>query len=80
VAPTWARSQAAALDADAPGTHRPIGGGLAGLDSLLAQIQPPRVAAPPTLAWPWARDRALLQIAGGARNARLDRARSLHAQ
>jgi acyl-CoA dehydrogenase len=74
-----ALAQAAAGAPSDPGTHRLLGGALAALADLVQRIEPLWADAPPGVAEMWARDRALMRIASGARGARLDRARAAHA-
>ena len=64
------------LDPRAPATHRLLGGALAALDGALARAEPLWSEVDPALRAGWQRDRGLLQVAAGARTARLNRARS----
>jgi acyl-CoA dehydrogenase len=72
--------QVAAFDPSQPGTHRLLGGALANFDVLLERVEPLWSTAAPGVEQMWQRDRALMRIASGAREARLDSARRQHAE
>lgn len=57
------------------GTHRALGGVLAGMDRWLESIEPLWAKVEPETAARWQRDRGLLGVAGRARAARLQAAR-----
>lgn len=64
------------LDPRATITHRLLAGALAVLAQVLARAEPVWAAVDPVMRARWQRDRPLLEVAGAARAARLDRARS----
>jgi len=68
-------SHAATLSPSDPGTHRLLGGALTAFHALVARAEPLWSSASPEVAEMWARDRALMRIASGARKARLGKAR-----
>lgn len=63
------------LDPRAAATHRALAGALAALDRALVRAGPLWAEVAPEVRERWERDRALLQVAGAARAARLTRAR-----
>jgi len=65
------------LDPRAPATHRALAGALAALDRALLRAEPLWADVAPDARARWQRDRALLQVAGSARAARLTRAREV---
>lgn len=64
------------LDPRAQTSHRLLGGALGALDQAIARAEPVWSAVDPAVRARWQRDRPLLQVAGAARAARLNRARS----
>ncbi|HEU5060988.1 MAG TPA: acyl-CoA dehydrogenase family protein [Kofleriaceae bacterium] len=64
------------LDPRAHATHRVLGGALAALEAALARAEPLWAEVGAEARARWQRDRPLLQVAGSARAARLNRARS----
>lgn len=61
-------------DPAAPALHVALGGAFEGLRALFARIEPRWADAPADVAARWARDRALLDVAGTARAKRLESA------